>query len=290
MSAPARPPAAAPAQAQGAATDAAAPSADAAAPRATPGWAWTGSALEPVDDADAAAARTLAADSWLVVDGRVLALDRHAQRFQEAVAAVGGDRLDARSIVRRAASVVPDGRWSPRVDLTPEGLRLRLRPAPPAQRSVEVVTAARDPRAHPLTKGPDLVALAALQAEESARVGTAVEPILAPGGRVAEGAWSALLWWRGDALHVPAAEVVRLPSVTAAVLAEVARIDGVRLVEEAASPDDLAGCEVWLANALRGIRGVARWHGGPELAPPTRVDAWRARLDGLRTRPRGGRS
>lgn len=270
------------------------PIADGAAAGALPqaaAWAWTGSSLEPVDggaergaDIDVA---TLVADSWLAVDGRVLALDRHAQRFAASVDAAGGDGLDARAAVRASAALVPPGRWSPRVDLTPGGIRLRIRPAPPVQASVDVVTAARDPRAHPLTKGPDLLALAALQREESERAGALVEPVLAPGGSLAEGAWSALLWWRDDVLHVPPADVVRLPSVTAAVLAELARLDRTPVVEERATPADLEGCEVWLANALRGIRAVARWHGGPTLAAPTRATAWQARLDGLRTRPIG---
>lgn len=276
------------------------PTADGAAAGAPPkaaAWAWTGSALEPVDDAaerddaerDAAGidAATLVADSWLVVDGRVLALDRHAQRFAASVDAAGGDALDARAAIRASTALVPAGRWSPRVDLTPGGIRLRIRPAPPVQTSVDVVTAARDPRAHPLTKGPDLLALAALQREESEQVGAPVEPVLAPGGRLAEGAWSALLWWRDGVLHLPPADVARLPSVTAAVLAELARLDGTPVVEAAAAPADLEGCEVWLANALRGIRAVGRWHEGPTLAAPTRAAAWRARLDGLRTRPIG---
>ncbi|WP_206446922.1 aminotransferase class IV [Agrococcus sp. KRD186] len=229
---------------------------------------------------------TLAADSWLVDDGRVLAFERHRLRFADAVADAGGDRLDALTAARHAMGAVPaEGRWSPRLDLTPEGIRLRVRPAPPATTTVAVATASRDPRTLPLRKGPDLTALSQLQADESSRLGTAVEPILLSEGVIAEGTRSAVLWWREGVLCVPAAEIARLPSVTAAVIAEVARIDGVELRQERARPADLAGCEVWLANALRGIRAVTDWADGPAVAPATRAAAWRSRLEGLRTAP-----
>ncbi|WP_123698128.1 aminotransferase class IV [Agrococcus jenensis] len=252
--------------------------------------AWTGAGFEPADPAEHGAADLiLAADSWLVVDGAVLALDRHRERFARAAAEVGGDPAAARAAVDAAMQHVPAGNWSPRLDLTPEGIRLRIRPAPAARGTVEVVTASRDPRTLPLRKGPDLAALALLQAEERERAGAEVEPILTTGadagGLVAEGAWSALLWWHGDELRVPAAGVPRLPSVTAAVLLELAEADGVVVREVHARPDDLAGDEVWLANALRGIRVVTRWHGGPEVGRGERATAWQERLAALRQAP-----
>jgi branched-subunit amino acid aminotransferase/4-amino-4-deoxychorismate lyase len=230
--------------------------------------------------------RTLAADSWLVEDGRVLAFERHRLRFADAVADAGGDRLDALTAARYAMDAVPaEGRWSPRLDLTPDGIRLRVRPAPAPSTTVAVVTASRDPRRLPRRKGPDLDALSELQAEESSRHGTDVEPILLSDGLVAESTRSAVLWWRGDVLCVPAADVERLPSVTAAVIAVVARIDGVELRQERAMSSDLRGCEVWLVNALRGIRAVTDWVDGPDVAPAAHAAAWRARLEGLRTAP-----
>lgn len=250
--------------------------------------AWTAGGFEPVDEPIGA---TLAADSWLVVDGRVLAWQRHQLRFADAVAEAGGDRLDAMAAVRSAVGLAPaEGRWSPRVDLTPAGIRLRMRPAPAPTDRVEVVTASRDPRREPLRKGPDLEALQTLLEEESARVGRDVEPILCSDGCVAEGSRSALLWWQDGVLHVPAPRIRRMASVTAAVIEEVAALDGVEVRRVAAHPEELEGAEVWLANALRGIRGVAAWLGGPELAAPSRVGAWRERLEGLRTPAMAGRS
>lgn len=248
--------------------------------------AWVHPRFERTADA---VTSTLAADSWLVVDGRVLGFDRHRLRFADAVADAGGDRLDALTAARHAMDAVPtEGRWSPRLDLTPEGIRLRVRPAPAPKSTVEVVTATRDPRTLPLRKGPDLEALGVLQAEESARHGD-VEPILLSEGLIAESTWSAVLWWRDGVLCVPDARIRRLPSVTAAVIAEIARIDGVPLREERAAPAALDGCEVWLANALRGIRAVTRWVDGPRIAPATRATAWQARLESLRTAPPVGR-
>lgn len=250
--------------------------------------AWTGARFET---ATGRLGETLAAESWLVVDGAVLALDRHRRRFADAVADVGGDARVALPAVDAAMELVPEGSWSPRLDLTPDGIRGRIREAPTATGTVDVVTASRDPRTLPLRKGPDLAALAALQAQERARVGADVEPILTADGTagraVAEGAWSALLWWHGDALVVPAFDIPRLPSVTAAVILDLARADGVEVREARATPDDLEGREVWLANALRGIRAVSHWHGGPQLAPAERAPAWRARLESLRA-PLGG--
>lgn len=261
--------------------------------------AWTGARFEVTDGP---LGETLAADSWLAVDGAVLAFDRHRRRFARAAADAGGDPRVALAAADAAAELVPDGRWSPRLDLTPDGIRLRIRPAPAPSATVEVVTAHRDPRTLPLRKGPDLEALAGLQAEARERVGADVEPILTADGLtadgltadgsgtdgsvaerpVAEGAWSALLWWDGDALVVPASDILRLPSVTAAVILDLARADGVEVREARATPADLDGLEVWLANALRGIRAVTRWHDGPRVAPAERAPAWRARLDSLR--------
>ncbi|WP_405218362.1 aminotransferase class IV [Agrococcus sp. Ld7] len=239
--------------------------------------AWMHSTFSPVDEQVTA---TLAADSWLVVDGRTLAFERHQRRFTDAVEHAGGDPADALAASAAAARLAPStGRWSPRLDLTPAGIRLRIRPAPEPSRTVAVTTAQRDPRSQPLQKGPDLAALGELQSAESARVGAAVEPIITVDGSIAESSWSAVLWWRGDALCMPDARIPRLGSVTAAVLVEIARADGIEVREEAASPADLDGCEVWLANALRGIRAVSEWRHGPHVAAATRADAWQQRLE-----------
>jgi hypothetical protein len=51
---------------------------------------------------------------------------------------------------------------------------------------------------------------------------------------------------------------------------------------EAEVPSDLADCEVWVVNALHGIRVVTSWSDGPALARnPRRAALWQRRLDAL---------
>ena len=105
-------------------------------------------------------------------------------------------------------------------------------------------------------------------------------------GVVVDGATSAVVWWRDDVLHVPPAGAARVASTTAQQLVALAIARGVRVDEEAATPAALAGAEVWLCNALHGIRGVTAW-AEPDgshhaIAAPDRADAWHAALERLR--------
>lgn len=251
--------------------------ADAAATDATP----TGAA--PEDD-------VLVADSWLVEDGTVRALGAHRTRF------VGGLAELAPTLVREASgfwSAVVDGlprtgAWFPRVeavtgggDATPR-LRLRLRPAPPRRPEAVVATAPHDPRTRPSVKGPDLAALGALR--DAVRPTGADEAVLLDAdGSIAEGAWSSVVWWHGDALCLPPDDVPHLPGVTLGTLVALATALGVEVRRERRTPADLEGLETWLLSALHGPRIVTRWVDGPSLAEePGRLRAWRARLDALR--------
>ena len=101
-------------------------------------------------------------------------------------------------------------------------------------------------------------------------------------GFVVEGAYSALLWWRGDTLCAPPLEFDRVDSVTARTVLAVATALGVEVLREAVTPAELDGLEIWSLNALHGIRIVTRWIDGPEPAEqPGRLRAWRARLGKL---------
>ncbi|WP_136643513.1 aminotransferase class IV [Subtercola vilae] len=104
-------------------------------------------------------------------------------------------------------------------------------------------------------------------------------------GAIVEGTTTALLWWRGETLHAPAPELVRVDSVTARSLAVLARALGVQVVEEHATPADLAGAELWAVNALYGIRLVTEWRGGPTLdvspAASAHAALWHRRLTSL---------
>ncbi|QCR19465.1 aminotransferase class IV [Agrococcus sp. SGAir0287] len=248
--------------------------------------AFDGAGFVPVD---APARDPLVADSWLVVDAGVVGWATHVERFAGSVARQGGDA----ALAQRAASAVPSavpaaGAWFPRLDWPDPAVHdapiLHVRPAPALARRARVRTAEEDPRTTPHVKGPDLTALGALR--ERARGEGADEAVVTVGGIVVDGATSAVAWWRDDALHLPPASATRVASTTARQLVAVALARGVEVREEAAAPASLAGAEVWLVNALHGIRGVTAW-AEPDgthhaIAQPRRADAWHTALERLR--------
>lgn len=257
---------------------------------------WQDDELRPVGGGrdDEADPRLLVADSWLVDGGRVLALDVHRGRFAGSVAdAETGPAADEVAAFWAAAvTALPrTGAWFPRVELVADErdddagrarLQLRLRPAPPRRRSVVLATADRDPRTHPTVKGPDLAALGGLVAEARAR-GADEAVLLSPEGHVVEGAWSSIVWWRGDALCLPADDLPRLPGVTLRTLTTLAAVLGVDVLHDRTRPDELDGFEVWSLGALHGLRIVTGWVDGPSPAEePGRLALWRGRLDRLR--------
>lgn len=241
---------------------------------------WNGLELGPV--ADDTAAPLLAADSWLVSDGRVRGLDLHRERFVGSVADAGGPR-DAGAFFDAAIAALPrSGELFPRVELTAEGLRLRLRPAPALTRSVVLWTSPVDPRRVPERKGPDIGRLALLRTRAASN-GADEAVILDGEGAIVDGATSAVLWWLGDSLVVPPLSSRRVWSVTARTVSVLAGALGVDVIEAPAEPSALDGREVWVANALHGLRLATAWVDGPALAAePGRLAAWRRRLDALR--------
>lgn len=221
------------------------------------------------------------ADSWLIDSGKVLALKLHQQRFMDAVPTNLKDSAD--DFFSAAIAQLPRaGAWFPRVELRGGEFFLHLRPAPERQRSATVISfTGADPRTTPMVKGPDLDAMATLR--DGARAHGADEAILLTAeGYVVEGAYSALLWWRGDILCGPPAGFARIDSVTARSALTLARALGLDIHEEAVTPAELDGTEVWVVNALHGIRIVPQWIDGPELAEkPGRLEQWRTRLGAL---------
>ncbi|MFP8961059.1 aminotransferase class IV [Streptomyces nanhaiensis] len=243
----------------------------------------------------------LAADSWLVADGGVRALDRHRQRFTATCAETAGVSLRLLDAFWTAVvALLPrdPGPWFPRVELEraapgapadtvqPGGHRLlyRLRPAPVLGASARVWgLAVPDPRRAPRHKGPDLDALAAVR-RRAAEAGADEALLVSPDGVVVEAANSSLLWWEGDVLCHPAAELPALPGVTALLLTEHAKRSGVEVRPCRRRLSALAGREVWVVNALHGLRPVTAWV--DSLLPagePVRAAGWRAWLSGLRT-------
>lgn len=223
-----------------------------------------------------------AADSWLSVDGRVRSFDAHVARFRRAVEFADGDGEAAVAAMIDARAATPDdGKFFPRVDFSGGEFSIRVRPDPDLQESTTLWSAPGDPRTSPAVKGPDIEALIELNAL-AAQHGADEAVLLSSEGEVIEASFSALCWWRDDVLCYPDEDLERIDSVTWKCVRALAVAQGIRLQPEFCSPADLAGTEVWALNARHGIRHVRAWQDGPEVAPPTRVQLWRARLDELR--------
>jgi branched-subunit amino acid aminotransferase/4-amino-4-deoxychorismate lyase len=229
----------------------------------------------------------LAADSWLVQDGRVRAIDRHRRRFFAGCAEVGTvSPGQLQTFWDDALARLPrDGRWFPRVELCADRwspLRLRIRPAPAPTAGVRLWIADRpDPRTAPRRKGPDLPLLAEVR-DVAVTQGAQEALLTARSGAVLEAAYASVLWWDGDVLCLPFPRLPTLAGVTAALIRERAEYLGVRVAFQYRSPVHLDGREVWLANALHGIRPVVDWPGS-SLRPGAAVHAstWQRWLAGL---------
>ena len=249
--------------------------------------AWTGETLVETSD-DLAHQGMQVADSWLVANGGVRALQLHHDRFLGGVASQTRiDPATAELFWNAAVAELPrTGDWFPRVEALRTGdettLALRLRPAPELGASVRVASIDEgDPRTVAAVKGPDIERLGALK-RDAARDDVDEPVIVSATGHVVDGATSALLWWRGDRLLAPSTSLHRVDSVTAKSLRLLASATATESGEEFATPAQLAGCEVWVVNALHGIRVVTSWRNGPRLTRnPPRAALWQRRLDAL---------
>jgi branched-subunit amino acid aminotransferase/4-amino-4-deoxychorismate lyase len=249
---------------------------------------WHGDRLEALEYCDMTATAIEAADSWLVSDGKTLALDLHRTRFMTSIPRHRYTQTDPAAFWDAAVAAIPrEGDWFPRVELHSRlgGPRLvfRLRSAPERTRSAVLATwTGEDPRTMPTVKGPDLERMLSVRTSVQ-KLGADEAVILTPDGYVIEGAYSGLLWWRGDILCGPPATFDRVDSVTTRSVLTLARALGLDTHEEAVTPAELDGTELWALSALHGIRIVTNWVDGPQLAEqPGRLAAWRTRLDALR--------
>ena len=240
-----------------------------------------GAGLRPVPAEDTGT--LLVADSWLVDGGRVRGLDEHRQRFTGACAALVAP-AELAAFWSAVVAVLPRrGAWFPRAELVARRgpcLQLRVRVAPPIRDRVSVwVHDGPDPRRHPRCKGPDLARLAALRARAEA-AGAHEALITAGDGIVVEGATTSVLWWEGGALCTPSPRLRVLDGVTSGLIQREAAARGVRVRQRQARLASLAGREVWMVNALHGIRPVTGWLGARvEAGPPvlaTQLRAWLA--------------
>lgn len=245
----------------------------------------------------------LVADSWLVTDGAARALSRHRRRFTRACAGVAEtEPVQDGSVPRVAAGLVnavdedrfwssltalipSTGAWFPRVELA-DTLRLRVRPAPVRGRSVIVWDPEDvDPRVHPRVKGPDLSCLGLLR-DEASTFGASEVLLTDEAGHVVEAANSNILWWEGDTLCAPHADSPVFGGITAGLVVEEARQRRIAVQARRVTRSELQERDVWLTNALHGIRAVTGWRGSgvPAYAgviDDGRLRAWREWWDGM---------
>ena len=226
------------------------------------------------------------ADSFLVEDGKVRALDKHLARFTSGIAKVAPEYLSQLpDFFTKSLTLIPrEGRWWPRFELhqgaaTGEQLYLRLRQAPEQLRDAVLWTLPEsDPRVNPAVKGPDLSL--GMQLRRAAMMHGADEAVILDNeGFICEGALSSLVWWRGDVLCAPNHETRWLSSTTRDIVFDLASQGGYETRVEKAKPVDLIGLEVWILGALQGIRPVTGWIELPgELGEPKHFESFSRRL------------
>jgi Amino-transferase class IV len=260
---------------------------------------WDGETLVAIDYCDPGEFRVEVVDSFLVSEGRSFALGLHWSRFRDGVEQRGSGLTGAplstlKSFGDAALGLIPrTGHWFPRLELQSKDgaahLVYRHRPAPELSRSAVVAPLSHpDPRTVPSIKGPDVDVLLGERTAVRLR-GADDAVILTRDGYVVDGTTSAIVWWRGDILCGPplpedAPEFDRVDSVTARSLFGLASVLGVDTHRERVTPAELEGCEVWLLNALHGIRIVTEWIDGPNVAElPGRLGVWQHRHDALFT-------
>jgi branched-subunit amino acid aminotransferase/4-amino-4-deoxychorismate lyase len=206
------------------------------------------------------------ADSWLVEDGKVRSLPAHFERFANWVLAE--DPTQEHQLKQFFAEVLRllprQGRWFPRMEYHGEEqqqqrLFLRLREAPQQIESVTLFTYPDpDPRVSPTIKGPDLSLCQQLRRHANMH-GADEAVIIDSQGYVAEGALSALVWFRDDVLCSSDDSTNWLPSITRAEVFEIAKQMGLETAVERIKPQELANLPVWALSSLNGIMPVQSW-------------------------------
>lgn len=206
------------------------------------------------------------ADSWFVGDGRVRAFDRHRRRFSAAALELGCTDADSADFWSALIDLIPrSGRWFPRVEILGDDepvLGFRLRSAPTRTDELRVwIPPFADPRQHPRTKGPDIARLGELRTRAREEQKCDEVLLVDEHGFAVESATSSLLWWEDETLCVPHSDLAQLPGVTTSLIQDEARRRSISVQYRQVQPDSLLGHEVWLVNALHGIRRVHTFSG-----------------------------
>ncbi|WP_193084497.1 aminotransferase class IV [Brevibacterium aurantiacum] len=227
-------------------------------------WTWDPQQREFV--AGGAEGELRLADSWLVEAGSVRAFERHRRRFSKDAFELGCTDADTAYFWSALIDLIPrSGEWFPRVEILGDdepALGFRLRPAPTRTDELNVwIPPFADPRQHPRTKGPDIARLAEMrrQAHEEHKCDEVL--LVEEHGFAVESATSSLLWWEGETLCVPHPGLAQLAGVTTSLIQDEARKRSISIEHRRIQPEDLSGHEVWLVNALHGIRRVRAFSG-----------------------------
>lgn len=217
--------------------------------------------------------RILVADSWLVREGTVIALDFHRQRFFNSCLQLHQIDVDQNQPYwQMALAKIPQkGLWFPRIELAgdPEQpkLQTRIRPAPPLRETVKLsVCSIPDKRQAPRHKGPDMPLLGKLRQQALAQ-GADEGLIVSPKGYLLEGLTTSILWWEernGQPIlcAIPDANRILQGTIRRLILS-LAEQSGISVAYRLVRPAQLNGCEVWAVNALHGIRPAVAWQNAP---------------------------
>ena len=221
------------------------------------------------------------ADSFLVENGSVRAIQKHFDRFQSSIHSPVGINFEA--FAKAVVEILPlEGSWFPRLEYREfqpigEQLFLRLREAPERTETLTLWSLDEsDPRVSPGIKGPDLSACQKLRRKANLH-GADEAVILSDEGYIADGALSSIMWWEGEVLCAPDDSTNWLPSITRELVLEIAQQAGFEIQLNRSRPEDLAGCEVWSLSALQGIRAATAWQ-DVAISQPKRHQSFRKRL------------
>jgi branched-subunit amino acid aminotransferase/4-amino-4-deoxychorismate lyase len=233
-------------------------------------WSYSSERLVPLDRAPDF--ELSVADSFLLHKGSVRSLAAHFARFEASIT----DEVSISQLpgffgaVRNSLPL--EGDWFPRIEYrasAPVGERLflQVRNAPEQTETATLWSNPDpDPRVNPKVKGPDLAI--GMQLRRTANLHGADEAVLLDSnGFIADGALSAIMWWRDGVLMGPDENTNWLPSVTREEAQNLAIQAGFEIGEEKCKPEDLVGLEVWNLSSTQGIRGVTKWGDIPIAAP-----------------------
>jgi branched-subunit amino acid aminotransferase/4-amino-4-deoxychorismate lyase len=181
-----------------------------------------------------------------VIDGTSPLWERHLRRLRRSAAALG---------IPLGPLAAPSGHDRIiRICAGMEGIDIEERPVPvPA--ALPVALAAVPHPGYPHKTDRRAAFEAALREAEGHGAGEAL--LLSRTGWIAEGSYTTVLWWEDHGLAAPPLELGILPSIARERIAALAG----GLTEMRATPGDLRGRAIFLANAARGIMEVVSLQG-----------------------------